>query len=64
MDCIAMLTRIGCVTRDEFLDLFLIQPMFNSTNVDLKNLKTLDSVDKERLLVLGSRRCSLFWRET
>ena len=26
--------------------------MFDSTNVDLKDLKTLDFVDKERLLVL------------
>ena len=29
--------------------------MFDSTNVGLKDLKTLDFVDKERLLVLGNR---------
>ena len=41
--------------KDELPDLFLIQPMFDSTNVDLKNLKMLHFVDKERLLVLGDR---------
>ena len=41
--------------KDELPDLFLIQPMFDSTNVGLKDLKTLDFVDKERLLVLGNR---------